>query len=141
MGGVISAVIPKSSASKAFRFLCGAVIVYTAITPLISQKIEFEKIGDLFTADAQASNQYQTDSKNTMMQAVQSGYKTLFENTLKQNNITFKSIEIECVADGDSIELKRAVIVGIEDKKTQRKVKELLSGLAGANTEFKFIGS
>lgn len=136
--GVVSTVVEKSSASKAFNFLCGAVVIYTIMLPLISQKFEPEKIGELFTQNTRLSENFESEAQNTVQKAVQSGYESLFKKTLLQNDISFERLEVKCSQKGEGTTLEKVIISGVGDRKTKRKIESLFNELVKTNFELEF---
>lgn len=141
VSGILSCVMPRSSAKKAFQYVCSVVLVYAVLYPFISGSFEFPDLEKIFGSDkADTSYEFSSKSEEVYLIAAQSGCISAAENVLKEINIAYDEVTAHCVTDDGEIILKKISVFGSYSQEQKEQIKKALYKTFPEKTVIEFEG-
>ncbi|MGN1419148.1 MAG: hypothetical protein ACI4W6_07450 [Acutalibacteraceae bacterium] len=118
ISSVLAMVIPKSSLSKAFGYLCAAVMIYTFLLPFMTSKVDFSKLTDALKSQSSASQSFEDNAEETALTAAEKGCKTVILNKLAQTGLSVKDedITVKCRYKNEKVEIERITVASTFSK-------------------------
>ncbi|MGN0467283.1 MAG: hypothetical protein ACI4GY_00985 [Acutalibacteraceae bacterium] len=124
ISSVIAMIIPKSSLSKAFGYLCAAVMIYTFLLPFMTSKVDFSKLTDALKSQSSALQSFEENAEETALTAAENGCKTVLLNKLTENGLSVKDedITVKCKYKNEKIQIENITV----DGKFSKEEKDLI---------------
>ena len=139
MSAVFLCIVPSGKMKAAFGILCGIVIVYAAISPLVGIDIEDVDFDAIFNDDEEQSESYSSLADDAMLLAAQDSISDAVESVLKNAGLISRKIEAECEIQSGEIVLSEITVFCSFDEYEKEKAAKLLEQFCSENTRIIFV--
>lgn len=141
VSGVLSCVIPRSYAKRAFQYVSSVVLIYALLYPFISGTIESFDFKKIFSgAGSGVSEEFSLKSEEIYLLSAQTGCVNAAENVLKQNKISYDEITANCISNDGEIILKSLTVYGSYSDEVKDRIKKALYNTFDNKTTIEFAG-
>lgn len=141
VSGILSCVMPRSYAKKAYQYVSCVVLIYALLYPFISGSVDTDDLKDILYDDNSGSSyEFSLKSEEIYLLSAQSGCVTAAENVLKQKNVAYDEIEAQCTPEDGEIILKRLSVYGSYTDEQKEQIKKTLSETFDKKTTIEFVG-
>lgn len=139
MSAVFLCLVPSVKLKSAFGILCGIVIIYTAVSPLVGLDIEDVDFEAIFNLNEEQSEGYSALSDNALLLAAQDSVEKAIEAKLLNAGIKSEKITAECKMENGEIVLYEIVLYCSLSEAEKNRASNLLEEFRSKNTKIIFV--
>ena len=135
---ILSLVLPENENKKAFRVLCGLVMVFVMLLPLFNFS---DSISDIFSEELNEdfSVSFAENNEEVIYLSVKSGYENALTDKLKSSFSHISKINVELDSFNGELAVKKVSVFTTEETDNHTEIKEVIYDVTGCNCEVEFI--